>query len=407
MGAAGSTLFVYSEALSAYRFSATHPFTPARWELTAQLARQWGLLDTVAVAAPRMADADEIALVHSLALIAAVRAASDDPLHAADPRFGIGDGDTPAFAGMHEAALLVVGSTITAVDAVVSGEATRAFSVAGGLHHAHRDRCAGFCIYNDCAIAIERAVRANPGLRVAYVDIDVHHGDGVQEAFFDRADVLTVSVHESGAYLYPGTGYTYEMGVGAGAGFALNVPLVPGSGDEQLARVFDEVVAVALRRFAPDLIVLQGGADTHRDDPLAGLDATVAGYVRLVERACDLASELCAGRIVLTGGGGYEAYSAVPRMWAAALAVLAGLPVPQALPDPWRDAAHAAARHAGSRAPLAPRLTFDEHTPPQPSDVSHQATLATEKVIESLQRAHPLLMQPPQGAGLTGLRAGE
>lgn len=406
MATPAAALFVYSQATTAYRFSARHPFTPLRYELTERLASAWGLLDAVPIVEPRLANSADVALVHSAGLIDAVQAAGNDPA-AADSRYGIGDGDTPAFSGMHEAALLAVGSTITAVEAVLAEQAVRAFSVAGGLHHAHRDRSAGFCIYNDCAIAIERAVRANPGLKVAYVDIDVHHGDGVQEAFYDRPDVLTVSVHESGAYLYPGTGHVHEMGTGEGTGYALNVPLLPSAGDTQLVRAFDEVVAVALRRFCPDLIVVQGGADTHRDDPLAGLDATVAGYLDVVARACALADELCSGRIVLTGGGGYEAYSAVPRMWGGALAVLAGLPIPQTLPQPWLDVSHAAAREAGSRAPLAPQSTMLEQTPPQPHGVAERATLGLNKVAESLMRAHPLLMQPPHRAGLAALVPGE
>jgi acetoin utilization protein AcuC len=291
---------------------------------------------------------------------------------------------------MHEAALLVVGSTIAAFEAVLGGAVHHAFGPAGGLHHAHRDRSAGFCIYNDCAIAIERATRARPGIRVAYIDIDVHHGDGVQEAFYDRADVLTISVHESGAYLYPGTGHVHEMGSGAGHGFALSVPLLPGSGPECHRLVLAEAVGPALRAFRPDMIVLQGGADTHRDDPLAGLDNTVRGYVDTVAQVVALAGELCGGRLAMVGGGGYESYSAVPRMWAASMAVLAGLPVPDTLPPAWLEASHDAAAVAGSQAPPAAADTFAEGSRPVGARRREAALEAARTTVARLHRAHPL-----------------
>ncbi len=199
---------------------------------------------------------------------------------------------------------------------MVAGVSLRAFNLAGGLHHAHRDRAAGFCVYNDLAVAIASVTAEHPGLRVAYVDLDAHHGDGVQEAFYERADVLTVSVHESGAYLYPGTGRAVETGSGPGLGFAVNVPLPPDAGDACYALALTGVVAPALRAFSPDVIVAQLGADSHRDDPLTHLDTTVAGQYSNTLAVVALADELCAGRIVATGGGGYDTFSAVPRAWA-------------------------------------------------------------------------------------------
>ena len=181
--------------------------------------------------------------------------------------FGINTGDTPAFPAMHEAAALAAGATTRALSDVVSGACVRAFSPAGGLHHAHRDRAAGFCVYNDLVVAIEVATRAHPGLRVAYVDLDAHHGDGVQEAFDERDDVLTLSVHESGQYLYPGTGSVLDKGHGRGVGFTLNVPLPPDAGDECYQQVLERVVTPAVRAFGPDVIVAQLGADTHRRRP--------------------------------------------------------------------------------------------------------------------------------------------
>lgn len=381
---------VYSPSLAAYRFGFGHPFTPDRHLLAVELMRAWGLLEVVAVVEPPSADDADIALVHDAALIEAVRAAGVAP-ERADSRYGIGPGDTPAFLGMHEATLAVVGATIATVEAVLGREVERAFNPAGGLHHAHRHRSAGFCVYNDCAVAIERATRARPGLKVAYVDIDVHHGDGVEEAFYDRSDVLTVSVHESGAYLYPGSGNVHDMGSSDGYGFALNVPLVPGAGADSYAVVCERIVGPALQAFEPGLIVLQGGADTHRDDPLAGLDNTVEGYVDTVTAIAGFAQLLCDGRLAMVGGGGYESYSAVPRMWAAAMAVLADVDVPRALPPEWLDSSHRAARFARSAAPLAPSATFAEGSPEPERSVRATALEATVRTIERLERGHPLL----------------
>jgi len=380
----------YSAALETYRFAPGHPFTPSRHVLAVRLMDEWRLLDDVRMVEPCAADLDDVLLVHTQGYLDAVIAAGAHPSRA-DSSYGVGPGDTPAFAGMHEAALLVVGATVAAVEAVVGDESRRAFSPAGGLHHAHRERAAGFCVYNDCAIAIARAVNRRPGLRVAYVDIDVHHGDGVEEAFYQRSDVLTLSVHESGAYLYPGTGHAHGMGEGPGHGFALNVPLSPGSGAASYQLVLEQVIGPALRRFAPHLIVLQGGADSHRDDPLAGLDNTVAGYLGLVSGIVGLADELCDGRIAMTGGGGYESYSAVPRMWAGALAILKGVPVPVTVPSAWRRASREAALAAGSSAPPTPELTLAEGSAPPAQGVQEAALDSTRDVIAKLTRAHPLL----------------
>lgn len=330
-----STILVYDPAMAEYRFPDEHPMRPERFSLAVALMRRWGLLSEpgappsgtrARVVRPDPASDDDILLVHTPELLAAVKAASADPSRF-DMRFGIGSGDTPAFAGMHEAAASAVGGTITAMDAVLAAEATRAFVPAGGLHHAHRDRAAGFCIYNDCAIAIERATRRHPGLRVAYVDIDAHHGDGVQEAFYDRADVLTISMHESGQFLYPGTGMASETGVDEGRGFSANVPMPPDAGDAEYAAAFDAHVTPRIADFAPDIVVAQLGGDGHRGDPLTHLQLSVAGHRALVHRIVSLADEHCEGRIVATGGGGYQPFDVVPTMWALAMAELLGVDI--------------------------------------------------------------------------------
>lgn len=382
-------IVAYDEALASYRFGAGHPLKPERFTLAMELSRQWGLLDRCILEQPRPATTPELLLVHWPSLVEAVHEASYDPV-SFRTRAGIGPGDTPAFLGMHEAGAMVVGATICAVDAVLDGRASRGYSPAGGMHHSHRDRVAGFCIYNDCAVAIEKAIRERPGLRVAYVDIDAHHGDGVQEAFFDRSDVLTISVHESGRYLYPGTGHPIETGTGEGYGYALNVPLPPYSEQTVYDRVFDQVIEPALGAYAPDLIVAQLGGDSHIDDPLAHLALTVRSHHHLVKRLVATADEVCGGKIVGTGGGGYDTYSAVPRMWACALSALIGIEPPEQLPDRWL--ALAADLAAQSDAEFsAPDSTFAEWSEPPGDDVVQDALRQTELVIERLRQIVPLL----------------
>jgi acetoin utilization protein AcuC len=392
---------VFDPQLARYRFPAGHPLRPERVTLAMALARAWGLLEDSppaernsgatagrprAVLWPTEEPSDELlALAHTRDYIAAVKEAGEHPLHA-DPRYGLGDGDTPAFIGMHAASALVAGATNLALSGVVEGRVRRSFSPAGGLHHAHRDRAAGFCVYNDCVVAIAATLQANPGLRVAYVDIDAHHGDGVQEAFYDRDDVLTVSVHESGKYLYPGTGSPRDVGEGAGFGYAVNVALPPFAGPEQYAAVMDEVVAPAVRAYAPDVIVAQLGGDSHHADPLTHLSNTVGGHVALTRAIVALADELCGGRIAATGGGGYEPFSVVPRMWASAIAVLLGVDIPDELPPSWLEESCAA---AGWDVPLATR-TFDD-ADPRDDSMREAATDGTRYAIEATRAASVLL----------------
>jgi len=388
----------YSPSLAAYRLSPDHPLRPERFTLAVELMQAWGLIagrdgDAANVAdlprarlvEPKPVTDDDLALFHTRELIAAIRAASTNP-SAADGRFGLGTGDTPAFAGMHDASAAIVGATCLALDTVVDGRMHRAFSPAGGLHHAHAERSAGFCVYNDVAVAILRATRDHPGLRVAYVDIDAHHGDGVQEAFYRRDDVLTISIHESGRYLYPGTGAARDIGQGAGLGFAVNVPLPPYAGPDEFASALHDVAEPAVRAFAPDLIVAQLGGDSHHADPLTHLANTVGGHISLTSVLAHLADEVCAGRLVACGGGGYEPYSAVPRMWAGAMAVLLERPVPEELPAAWLAASCAA---AGWNEPVATR-TLDD---PDPRDdaTRRRACELTRAAIRETRAASPLL----------------
>jgi acetoin utilization protein AcuC len=280
--------------------------------------------------------------------------------------------------------MLVCASTTAALRSVVEGDARRGFAVAGGLHHAHADRAAGFCVYNDPAVAISIMRRDHPGLRVAYVDIDAHHGDGVQEAFYDSPDVLTISVHESGRYLFPGTGRLNETGTGEGEGFAINVPLPPLADDHCFRLAAREVIVPALGSFAPDVIVLQCGADAHHSDPLTQLGLTLTGYGELVAAIIECADEVCDGRIVCTGGGGYSTYSVVPRAWTIVAAALLGQELPESLPEAWR-------RHAEeiSGEPIQDGLHADEYEPLP--GIGESVRAETAVLIDRVRSASPLL----------------
>lgn len=351
---------VYDPAMAAYDLGPAHPLRPERFTLAIDLMRAYGLIAEKGDRAPlnligpsSPLSENDLALVHDHAYIETVKEASANPSRFAWQTVrGIGPGDTPAATGMHEAAALVAAGTTEALalvlDASPGSTASRAFAPAGGLHHAHRDRASGFCVYNDPALAIAIALRDRPGLRVAYLDIDAHHGDGVQAAFYDTADVLTISLHESGRYLFPGTGRALETGTGDGEGYSINVPFEPYAGAAEFAEAFDTVVEPALERFAPDVLIAQCGADAHRDDPLAHLSLTLASMRDLYRRVIECGERYAHGRVLCTGGGGYSTYSVVPRAWTMLAAELAGVTLADELPEEWREAT---ARLSGRPAP--------------------------------------------------------
>jgi acetoin utilization protein AcuC len=336
-------VIVYDTGLDAYDLAPWHPLRPQRVTLALGLLDGYALTspaeiaipETFSFVRPRPIDRDTLLLAHDPAYIEAVERASADPSVLVG--HGIGPGDTPAFSGMHEAAALVAGATWTALDLVVSGRSVRAFAPAGGLHHAHRDHAAGFCVYNDAALAITSAIVREPDLRIAYIDIDAHHGDGVQEAFYAEPRVLTISLHEDGRYLYPGTGSYRERGEGAGAGATINVPMPPHATPECYLRAFDRTVAPAVRAFGPDVLVTQNGVDAHWSDPLTSLGMTIPGYEALFGRLVALAEETTSGRLVALGGGGYSWRTVVPRAWALLGAALLGVDLPDTLPERWME----------------------------------------------------------------------
>jgi acetoin utilization protein AcuC len=325
---------VYSHDLNAYDLGTEHALRPERVEGAVAMMRSHDLLGAAGlnVIEPHPAGREDLERVHDAAYIDAVIRASalgapDDLSH------GIGAGDTPVFAGMHTAAALVAGGSIEAMRAVLEGGDTRSLAIAGGLHHAHRDRAAGFCVYNDPAAAIAWALEREPRMRIAYIDIDAHHGDGVQETFWNEPRVLTVSLHESGRYLFPGTGFPDERGGPLAKDSAANIPLPQYATDACYDFAFDAAVAPLVSRFRPDLIVSQNGADALHSDPLTSLGLTLGGYRMLVERISALSHRLCEGRLVALGGGGYDWQEMVPRAWTLLAASLLGREMPASLTE--------------------------------------------------------------------------
>jgi acetoin utilization protein AcuC len=333
----GSLTLTWDKRLTGYDFGPGHPLAPVRVELTIALAREFGLLDRpdVTVTTPVPAEMTELKLVHDAGYIDAVRQAGQDGRP--NGRYGLGTPDNPVFAGMHEASALVAGATLAAARAVWHGETLHAVNIAGGLHHAMRRSASGFCVYNDPAIAIKWMLTQGAE-RIAYVDVDVHHGDGVQAAFYDDPRVLTISLHEHPATLFPGTGLASEIGSGQGRGYAVNVALPAFTGDAGWLRAFDAVVPPLLRAFKPEVLVSQHGCDSHRLDPLANLELSVDGQRRAQLMVHDLAHEVAGGKWLLTGGGGYQLVQVVPRSWTHLLAVASGEPIDPAtlVPEAWR-----------------------------------------------------------------------
>ena len=326
-----SMLLVFGPRSTDFDFGPGHPLTPRRFGPGIDLLRSVGAEPGMA---PEPAADDELRWCHAPEYIEVVRRFSVDPY--GFPKAGIGDGgDCPPFAGMQEASAAVAGGSIRAMEAILRGEVGHAFHPGGGLHHAHQARAAGFCIYNDPALAIARARR--DGLRVLYIDLDVHHGDGVQELFWDDPGVLTFSIHESGRALFPGTGEASEVGDGAAAGTAVNMPLSPGVGETAWLQVIRDVVPALAASFGPDLIVSQHGADSHAWDPLAHLLVTTTAHGEAARLVDAISHRFAGGRWLATGGGGYDAYRVVPRTWALTWLAGAHRDVPASTPEAWRE----------------------------------------------------------------------
>ena len=319
--------FVYDDAMSQHVLRADHPMRPIRLRHTYELLEAYGAFDGAnsLLVTPSPADESSVGAFHTRDYMAAVRTLSLGLTGAQPQRFGFAQGgDNPTYPGMYEAAMLSAGATLTAARMVADGEVSAAFNIGGGLHHAAARQASGFCVFNDPVVAIKYLL--GRGLRVAYVDIDAHHGDGVQNAFYDEPRVLTISVHESGQYLFPGTGFAGETGSGEGVGYAVNLPLYPYTDDEIYLDAFESIVPPLVQAFDPDVLLTQLGIDSYHTDPLTHLQITSRGFIAAVARLGGLGYPWLA-----TGGGGYD-LGAVARCWTLAYGVMCGAEWPDRIP---------------------------------------------------------------------------
>lgn len=365
---------VYSESLTQYDFGYDHPMAPGRVRHTIELARQLGVLELLEQVEPPAIDEALLRTVHDRDYIEAVRK------NVPNLAYGLGSTDNPIFPRMHDISATVAMATAEAARSVWQGEVLRACNVSGGLHHAMPRATSGFCVYNDIAVAISWLLE-NGAERIAYVDVDVHHGDGVQHIFYQDPRVLTVSLHETPAVLFPGTGFPHETGGPKAQGSAVNVALPAGTGDAGWLRAFHAVVPQAVAAFEPEILVTQHGCDSHRHDPLADLELSVDGQRASYLALADLAEKVCGGRWVSTGGGGYAIAHVVPRAWTHLLSIVAGEPLAPQTPTPraWQE-------QLGAYAPVA--MTDDVEVSWEDFDAGYspssrldQAIIATRKAV--------------------------
>ena len=386
----GSAHLMWDEAVTRYRFSAGHPMDPVRLSLTMRLVETFALPEggpgggRLRVVAAPPAGESTLGLVHRPDYVDAVRRVSARP-STASGAYGLGTEDNPAFPDMHQAAALIAGQSVAAAEAVWAGRCLHAVNFAGGLHHAMPGAASGFCVYNDAALAVARLLELGAE-RVAYVDLDVHHGDGVQQVFWDDPRVLTISVHEHPRTLFPQTGWPEETGGAAAEGYAVNLALPAGTVDEGWLRAVHAVVPDLLGAFRPQVLVTQHGADTHVEDPLAHLAVSLDAQ-RLAAEACHAwAHEYAEGRWLALGGGGYAVVDVVPRAWTHLVAIAAGAPLDPdtATPEEWRHQVYALTRQP------APRRMTDGRRPTwrdfdasgyDPGSAVDQAVLATRRAV--------------------------
>ena len=330
---------IYTDKYQSYNFGPNHPLRPLRLKLTYSLMQKTNLFNNerLEIKTPIMATPEQIERVHSSDYVNVVKMLSDNPEDKSVKAYlyGLGPGDNPVFPGMYDASALVCGASLLAADIVWNDpEMMVAFNPAGGLHHAQKNRASGFCIFNDIAVAISHLKQLKNDIRIAYVDIDCHHGDGVQALFYDDPNVLTVSFHESGRFLFPGTGETTEIGVGKGKGFSINFPLLPGTSNRMFIKLFRYCVPRILETYSPDLLFTQLGADMHYDDPLTQMGLSIAAYRDIAQTLYTCTHDYCNNKWVAVGGGGYQ-MTVVPRAWTTFLARMLDVNLPNELPEDW------------------------------------------------------------------------
>lgn len=323
--------FVYSKGYLNYNFGPGHPLNPLRLEKTYDLIKAYGLLNNseALLVTPEPATEEQVELVHDGLLVQIVHLLSLGETVHGSQLLGLGGLDTPPFLGMYEASLLYTGGSIQAGKLVSQGQTQSVFNPAGGLHHAHRARASGYCVFNDAAIAIQALLSTQN--RILYLDIDAHHGDGVQEAFYKDPRVMTISLHETGETLFPGTGNVTELGQGSGIGYSVNIPLAPYTNDEIWLWAYNQIVPALIRSFDPETIVLQFGVDAHFLDPLAHLELTSHLYEKIIQEILVLRKPL-----VVLGGGGYHP-DTVPRIWTLLFAKLLGIKIPDEIPTEFTE----------------------------------------------------------------------
>jgi acetoin utilization protein AcuC len=367
-----STVLIHSEDWARFDYGRQHPLRMERLGLTWRLMQAYGLtrLPGASVQAPTPASERDIAKFHAPEYLDVLKAANAGTQPPHGGAYGLGPGDNPVFRGLWEAAQLVAAGSLMAADLVATGQAERVFHFAGGLHHALRERASGFCYVNDAVLAILRL--RERGLRVAYVDIDAHHGDGVQYAFYDDPQVLTISTHERGERLFPGTGFVNELGEGDAAGFSVNLPLEAYTDSGVYLPAFEAVVPPLLERFKPDVIVAQLGIDSHRSDPLTHLALDIQGFARAFARILPLAP-----RVIALGGGGYDIRN-VARGWTVAWAVLNGVELPAALPAAFAEDVR--------RYDFDALELWDAPSPALPGDIQRAVSDYVDRQVDAVQR---------------------
>lgn len=370
----GKLVYPYSDALLGYEFKEDHPLKPDRLKLTYLLSEELGLLDNVKEIEPTLASRQELELFHSPKFIDAVEDSGINNIP--HPQFGLGTSDNPIFPQIHDTGARYVGATLDAMKAMIDG-ASNAFCISGGLHHAHQSQASGFCIYNDVVIAI-KLLQKKRDAKVLYFDFDAHHGDGVQNAFYRSKDVLTISVHQTGKTLFPGTGFVHETGGAEGVGYSVNIPVIPGAGTPELIRVFKEIVVPMFESFKPDLLVTQLGVDGHYIDPLAQLAYTSHGFEAIIQELRDMSSQICDVGWLAVGGGGYHPVN-VARLWSSFLAVMLDEKVPNKMPNRFLEICSQMGYEGG------PEVMQDEDEIVQLYFSREEITLELDRAIRSVQ----------------------
>ncbi len=364
---------IYHSDYKKYSLGSDHPFDPRRIEMVIDLLNEMGFLKEPI--APSPVELNQLSKIHDKLYIQAVEAASRGEAVSNIEEFGLGTLDNPITEGMAEGARLQAGGTLLGAELLVGNKAKKVLQLGGGFHHAHHRMAEGFCIYNDLALAIKEMT--NAGWHVAYLDLDVHHGDGVQEMFYSDDKVMTISFHESGEYLFPGTGWLHELGKGVGRSLKLNLPLEPFTEGDSYLEVFEGIVPAALSWFKPAALIVQAGADAHFSDPLADLMLTTQDYEKIFRKTLELVETNCKGRVLFTLGGGYS-LTAVPRIWTILYLLIFGFELPEELPEKWRM------RWEKKIGKLIPHLLHDHNPAFEPIPRKNEITQTNRELVQRL-----------------------